>query len=140
VVVYINGHVGIVKYLHPFSQPLQITGIQGYYKLVFIRFFVIYPYKLPARQKTVYRRYVFFKVNNWFLFNVFSANASARLEPKASPSAETCGKIAILLALVIKGIVDDKNVLVADGDLRRIEKPKRKKIKHLRVTKKLYYL
>ncbi|ABN54124.1 MAG TPA: RNA-binding protein [Hungateiclostridium thermocellum] len=39
--------------------------------------------------------------------------------------------------LVVVGIVDDKNVLVADGDLRRIEKPKRKKIKHLRVTKKV---
>ncbi len=28
-------------------------------------------------------------------------------------------------------IVDDKYVLIADGDLRRIEKPKKKKVKHL---------
>ena len=28
-------------------------------------------------------------------------------------------------------IVDDKFVLIADGDLRRIEKPKMKKIRHL---------
>ncbi|GAE89578.1 KOW domain-containing RNA-binding protein [Acetivibrio straminisolvens] len=39
--------------------------------------------------------------------------------------------------LVVIGIVDDKNVLVADGDLRRVEKPKTKKIKHLRITEKV---
>ena len=34
------------------------------------------------------------------------------------------------LFLVID-ILDDKYVLIADGDLRKIEKPKKKKIKHL---------
>ncbi len=32
---------------------------------------------------------------------------------------------------IIVDIIDDFYVLVADGDLRRIEKPKKKKIKHL---------
>jgi len=32
---------------------------------------------------------------------------------------------------VVMQIVDDKFVLIADGDLRRIEKPKMKKIRHL---------
>lgn len=32
---------------------------------------------------------------------------------------------------IITDIVDDLFVLVADGDLRKIEKPKKKKIKHL---------
>lgn len=32
--------------------------------------------------------------------------------------------------IVIK-VVDDKYLLIADGDLRRIEKPKKKKIRHL---------
>jgi ribosomal protein L14E/L6E/L27E len=30
-------------------------------------------------------------------------------------------------------IADEKYVLIADGDLRRIEKPKKKKIRHLAV-------
>jgi len=34
------------------------------------------------------------------------------------------------LFLVID-ILDDKYVLIADGDLRKIEKPKKKKVKHL---------
>lgn len=32
---------------------------------------------------------------------------------------------------IIMKIVDEKYVLIADGDLRRIEKPKKKKIRHL---------
>jgi len=38
---------------------------------------------------------------------------------------------------VIVGIVDDNHVLVADGDLRRIDNPKKKKLKHLRITQKV---
>ncbi|HOM02983.1 MAG TPA: KOW domain-containing RNA-binding protein [Acetivibrio sp.] len=38
---------------------------------------------------------------------------------------------------VVIGIIDDKSVLVADGDLRRVEKPKSKNIKHLRITEKV---
>lgn len=34
-------------------------------------------------------------------------------------------------AMLIVGIVDEEYVLVADGDLRRIERPKKKKRKHL---------
>lgn len=34
---------------------------------------------------------------------------------------------------IITEIVDEKYVLIADGDLRRIEKPKKKKIRHLAV-------
>lgn len=34
-------------------------------------------------------------------------------------------------AFIVMNIVDDKFVLIADGDLRRIEKPKKKKIRHL---------
>jgi ribosomal protein L14E/L6E/L27E len=32
---------------------------------------------------------------------------------------------------IVMKIVDEKFVLIADGDLRRIEKPKKKKIRHL---------
>ncbi len=35
---------------------------------------------------------------------------------------------------IITGIIDDKYVFVSDGDLRRLENPKKKKIKHLDVT------
>lgn len=34
---------------------------------------------------------------------------------------------------IITQVVDEKYVLIADGDLRRIEKPKKKKIRHLAV-------
>lgn len=32
---------------------------------------------------------------------------------------------------IVIGIADDQYVTIADGDLRRVEKPKRKKIRHL---------
>lgn len=32
---------------------------------------------------------------------------------------------------IIVGVVDENYVLIADGDLRKISKPKKKKIKHL---------
>lgn len=33
--------------------------------------------------------------------------------------------------LIVFGIVDEQYVLVVDGDLRKLEKPKKKKVKHL---------
>lgn len=33
--------------------------------------------------------------------------------------------------LIVFGIVDEHYVLVVDGDLRKLEKPKKKKVKHL---------
>jgi large subunit ribosomal protein L14e len=35
---------------------------------------------------------------------------------------------------VVVKVLDDLYVEVADGDLRRVEKPKKKKIKHLEIT------
>jgi large subunit ribosomal protein L14e len=35
---------------------------------------------------------------------------------------------------IIFDIIDESYVLLADGDLRRIDKPKKKKLKHLEVT------
>jgi large subunit ribosomal protein L14e len=35
---------------------------------------------------------------------------------------------------VITGIIDSSYVLLSDGSLRKIEKPKRKKIKHIQLT------
>lgn len=35
---------------------------------------------------------------------------------------------------VITGIIDESYVYIADGDLRRIEKPKKKKLKHIVLT------
>ncbi len=35
---------------------------------------------------------------------------------------------------VVVKVVDDSFVEISDGDLRKIEKPKRKKIKHLKCT------
>ena len=32
---------------------------------------------------------------------------------------------------VITNIIDEKHVLISDGDLRKIEKPKKKKIRHI---------
>ena len=37
---------------------------------------------------------------------------------------------------IVIQIIDEDFVLLVDGDLRKIEKPKRKKIKHLRITNK----
>jgi large subunit ribosomal protein L14e len=36
---------------------------------------------------------------------------------------------------IVIEILDDCYVLISDGDLRRIEKPKKKKVKHLEPTK-----
>jgi len=38
---------------------------------------------------------------------------------------------------IVTGILDDLYVTVADGDLRRVEKPKKKKIKHLNPMNKV---
>ena len=35
---------------------------------------------------------------------------------------------------VILGVIDDNFVLIADGDLRKVDNPKKKKIKHLENT------
>jgi ribosomal protein L14E/L6E/L27E len=35
---------------------------------------------------------------------------------------------------IIIGIVDELNVLISDGELRKIEKPKKKKTKHIELT------
>jgi ribosomal protein L14E/L6E/L27E len=43
-----------------------------------------------------------------------------------SVAGRDAGKIFLLV-----GVVDDKNVLVVDGNLRKIESPKKKNIKHL---------
>lgn len=38
---------------------------------------------------------------------------------------------------IIIDIVDDAHVLIADGDLRPVAKPKKKKLKHLRITNRV---
>ena len=38
--------------------------------------------------------------------------------------------------LLIVKVIDSEYVYVADGDIRRIENPKKKKLKHLRLTPK----
>lgn len=40
------------------------------------------------------------------------------------------------LFLILK-IIDHENVLIVDGDLRKLENPKKKKVKHLIVYKKI---
>ena len=54
------------------------------------------------------------------------------------------GSIAVSLAgrdkdrtFIIVGVLDERNVLIADGRLRKVEKPKKKKLKHLRIEGKL---
>jgi large subunit ribosomal protein L14e len=47
-----------------------------------------------------------------------------------SKAGRDAGKV-----FMVVGIIDDMNVLISDGDLRRIEKPKKKKVKHLEPTK-----
>lgn len=37
-------------------------------------------------------------------------------------------------SFVIVSIIDESYVLISDGDLRKIEKPKKKKLKHLELT------
>lgn len=37
---------------------------------------------------------------------------------------------------IIIGVADDAHVWIADGDLRPVSKPKKKKLKHLRITQK----
>lgn len=41
-------------------------------------------------------------------------------------------------SFIVTGIIDDIYVLISDGTLRKIDKPKRKKIKHLAVTNKCF--
>ncbi len=38
---------------------------------------------------------------------------------------------------IIIDIIDDYHVLLADGNLRRVDNPKKKKLKHLKVTNKI---
>ncbi|NLP00521.1 MAG: RNA-binding protein [Clostridiaceae bacterium] len=38
---------------------------------------------------------------------------------------------------IIIGIYDDQHVLIADGEYRRVENPKKKKLKHLNITNKI---
>lgn len=35
---------------------------------------------------------------------------------------------------IVKSIIDENHVYISDGDLRKIEKPKKKKLKHIKVT------
>ncbi len=35
---------------------------------------------------------------------------------------------------LVVGVFDDEHLLVADGDLRKVERPKKKKLKHLEAT------
>ncbi len=35
---------------------------------------------------------------------------------------------------IVLEVLDDEYVLIADGDLRKVQKPKKKKIKHLKKT------
>ncbi len=39
---------------------------------------------------------------------------------------------------IVIDILDDKYVLIADGDLRKVEKPKKKKVKHLQKHTMIY--
>lgn len=39
---------------------------------------------------------------------------------------------------IIIGVIDDKYVYISDGNLRKIEKPKKKKLKHLFITEIVY--
>ncbi len=36
---------------------------------------------------------------------------------------------------IVVDIIDDQYVMIVDGDLRKIEKPKKKKLKHIKKTK-----
>lgn len=38
---------------------------------------------------------------------------------------------------IIVDTIDENYVLIADGDLRKVEKPKKKKIKHLSISNKV---
>lgn len=38
---------------------------------------------------------------------------------------------------IIVDIIDENYVLITDGDLRKVEKPKKKKIKHLSISNKV---
>lgn len=45
-----------------------------------------------------------------------------------STAGRDCGRFFIVV-----GEIDEKYILLADGDLRRIESPKKKKLKHVKV-------
>ena len=47
-----------------------------------------------------------------------------------SKAGRDAGKI-----FIITGLIDASYVYISDGDLRRVENPKKKKIKHLVITK-----
>lgn len=39
--------------------------------------------------------------------------------------------------MIVVGVIDSTFVLMSDGDLRRVEKPKKKRIKHLEITNRV---
>ncbi len=54
------------------------------------------------------------------------------------PSVQELGRVAVSKqghdkgrAFVVVGLVDDRHVLIADGDSRKLAKPKKKQVKHL---------
>lgn len=56
-------------------------------------------------------------------------------------SNELIGKIVYSTAgrdkgkyFIVIGILNDEYVYISDGELRKVEKPKKKKIKHIRIT------
>lgn len=56
-------------------------------------------------------------------------------------NAEYIGNVALSKSgrdegryFIVVGIINDNYVYISDGDLRTIEKPKKKKIKHLNIT------
>ena len=57
-----------------------------------------------------------------------------RIEPGVGRVVRSrAGRDSGRLFLVVN-ILDDEHLLLADGDLRKVEKPKKKKIRHLEAT------
>lgn len=50
-----------------------------------------------------------------------------------SKSGRDKGRVFLIL-----DILDDKNIFITDGSLRGVERPKKKKVIHLEVTKKVF--
>ncbi len=46
-----------------------------------------------------------------------------------SRAGRDCGRLFLVV-----GIADSEHLLIADGDLRKVEKPKKKKLRHLTPT------
>lgn len=80
---------------------------------------------MPDKAFFVYKSLIIIKVGEEFLDTIIGRYVWSK-------SGRDKDRLFIIIDLC-----DDQHVLVADGELRRVGKPKKKKLKHLNITNKI---